>query len=123
MIHELSQRFHFEAAHTLEREVESAPSRRIHGHTYLAELGIAGKPDPGTGMVMDLGRLREIVAHVRSRLDHHMLNDVEGLGAPTLENLCSYLWREFEREGCAPERIVVRREATGDCCTLRRESS
>ena len=38
MKYELSQRFYFEAAHTLRRQIEAEGSRRIHGHTYIAEI-------------------------------------------------------------------------------------
>jgi 6-pyruvoyltetrahydropterin/6-carboxytetrahydropterin synthase len=118
MSYELTQRFFFEAAHTLDRRIEAAGSRRIHGHTYHAELSVMGDPDRQTGMVVDLGRLRELVARVRERLDHHLLDEVEGLGPPTLENLCAYLWTAFAAEGITPSRIVVRREGMGDSCTL-----
>lgn len=120
MIHELTQRFFFEAAHTLERDVEAEPSKRIHGHTYLAEVTVAGAPDPTTGMVLDLGRFRETIGRVKETLDHRMLNEVPGLGPPTLESLCSYLWQAFVSEGCDIEQVTVRREASGDSCRLRR---
>jgi 6-pyruvoyltetrahydropterin/6-carboxytetrahydropterin synthase len=116
--YELTQRFFFEAAHTLSRKAEAEASLRIHGHTYFAELTVAGKPDPATGMVMDLARLRAAADAARGRLDHRMLNDIAGLGPPTLENLCAYLWRSFETEGVTPTRVVVRREAMGDACAL-----
>ena len=45
MIYELSQQFYFEAAHTLEREVDADASRRIHGHTYQAEVTLRGLPE------------------------------------------------------------------------------
>ncbi len=118
MTHQLTQRFYFEAAHTLEREIDTAGSRRVHGHTYLAEIAIEGEPDPNTGMVCDLGQLRGVVERVRATLDHHYLNEVEGLGKPTLENLCSYLWRAFETSVPVAE-VSVRREASGDACRLR----
>ena len=44
MRYELTQRFFFEAAHTLQRDVEVEPSRRIHGHTYVAEDACAWPP-------------------------------------------------------------------------------
>ena len=91
MMYELSQRFRFEAAHTLEREVETESSRRIHGHTYHAEVTLRGVPDPATGMVMDLGLLRRALEGVQQRLDHHLLNEVEGLDRPTLEGLCAFI--------------------------------
>jgi 6-pyruvoyltetrahydropterin/6-carboxytetrahydropterin synthase len=118
MSYELTQRFFFEAAHTLDRSIEAEGSRRVHGHTYYAELTVVGVPDPKTGMVTDLGSLRAVIERVRERLDHHMLDDVEGLGPPTLENLCAFLWRSFEAAGCVPARVVVRRDAMGDSCSL-----
>jgi len=118
MTHQLTQRFYFEAAHTLEREIDAAGSRRVHGHTYLAEIAIEGTPDAASGMVCDLGELRSTIERVRATLDHHYLNEVEGLGKPTLENLCSYLWRAFEKTLPVAE-VSVRREASGDACRLR----
>ena len=118
MTYELTQRFFFEAAHTLSREVEAEGSRRIHGHTYFAELTVAGEPDPRTGMVMDLAHLRALAEHARGLLDHRLLNEIEGMGPPTLENLCAFLWRAFESRDCKPRRVVVRREGMGDSCTL-----
>jgi len=118
MTYELTQRFFFEAAHTLAREIEGEGSKRIHGHTYFAELTVAGEPDERTGMVMDLARLRAMAEHARALLDHRLLNEVEGMGPPTLENLCAFLWRAFESKGVAPTRVVVRREGMGDSCSL-----
>ena len=120
MRYELYQEFFFEAAHTLQREAsaERDGSRRVHGHTYHARVSVSGEPDPATGMVRDLGSLRAMVAAVRDKLDHRMLNDIEGLGPPTLENLCAYLWRAFEAQGLKPARVVVSREGMKDGCTL-----
>ena len=123
MTYELTQRFFFEAAHSLERDIEAAASRRIHGHTYYAELTVEGTPDPKTGMVVDLGRLRAIAETAREQLDHRMLDEIEGLGVPTLENLCAFLWRHFERQGCKPSRVVIRRDAMGDSCCLTNGAS
>jgi 6-pyruvoyltetrahydropterin/6-carboxytetrahydropterin synthase len=118
MKHELSQSFYFEAAHTLQREVDAAPSRRVHGHTYIAEVTLRGEADPVSGMVMDLGVLRRAIESVRLDLDHRFLNDVEGLGPATLENLCSYLWRRFAPQFDSLARVSVRRDQSGDRCTL-----
>jgi 6-pyruvoyltetrahydropterin/6-carboxytetrahydropterin synthase len=98
--------------------VEAEGSRRVHGHTYHAELAVAGRPDPKSGMVMDLARLRELAGVARERLDHRLLNEVEGLGPPTLENLCAYLWRTLESQGCTPSRVTIWREGMGDSCSV-----
>ena len=85
--YELSQKFYFEAAHSLHREVDAESSRRIHGHTYHAEVALAGAPAQGSGMITDLGTLRREIERVRDALDHRLLDDVEGIGPATLENL------------------------------------
>ncbi|NDZ16200.1 6-carboxytetrahydropterin synthase QueD [Variovorax sp. WS11] len=114
----LSQRFFFDAAHTLRREIESEGSRRIHGHTYHAEVSVRGPLDPATGMVIDLGLLRERLQAVRGRLDHHLLDDVPGLGIPTLENLCLFISRALADLQPPPSRVRVWRDALGDECLL-----
>ena len=96
---ELSQTFAFDAAHTLKRQVspeEAAGSRRIHGHTYTAEVIVRGPRQPESGMVVDLAILREVIAGVRSQLDHHFLDEVPGLGAATLENLCVFIFERIQ---------------------------
>jgi 6-pyruvoyltetrahydropterin/6-carboxytetrahydropterin synthase len=114
----LSQRFFFDAAHTLRREIESEGSRRIHGHTYHAEVSVRGPLDPATGMVIDLGLLRERLQAVRAQLDHHLLDDVPGLGIPTLENLCLFISRALADLQPPPSRVRVWRDALGDACLL-----
>jgi len=117
MFHELSQRFDFEAAHTLERDRDAEPSRRIHGHTYHAEVTVRGQPDPRTGMLMDVGELRSHLATVRDLLDHRLLNEVDGLGKPTLERLCGFIAKRLR--GPLPGLASVRVwRASGDHCKL-----
>lgn len=114
----ISQRFFFDAAHTLRREIDAEGSRRIHGHTYHAEVAVRGSLDAATGMVIDLGLLREHLQAVRERLDHHLLDDVPGLGIPTLENLCLFIAHALADMRPPPTRVRVWRDALGDACTL-----
>jgi 6-pyruvoyltetrahydropterin/6-carboxytetrahydropterin synthase len=118
MNYEVTQQFFFDAAHTLEREIEAASSRRVHGHTYRAEVAVRGEPDAQTGMVIDLGVVRAHIARVRDTLDHHLLNEVAGLGKPTLENLCRYIAESLQSDGLRISRVRVWRDAMGDGCTL-----
>lgn len=114
----ISQKFFFDAAHTLNRAVEADSSRRIHGHTYNAEVTLSGMRDPQTCMVVDLGVVRQAIEQLRPQLDHRMLDDVAGLGSATLENLCAFIWRSLVP--CLPALSGVRvwRESIGDSCTL-----
>lgn len=118
---ELSQSFYFEAAHTLRRYVEGEieSSKRIHGHTYHAEVTLRGEPDPATGMVMDLGIVRGELAALRERLDHRFLDEVPGIGPATLENLCAFLARELKGPLPLLVRVAVFRPASGDRAVLQ----
>jgi 6-pyruvoyltetrahydropterin/6-carboxytetrahydropterin synthase len=118
MNYQISQKFYFDAAHTLRREVEADSSLRIHGHTYHAEVALSGQPDPLTGMVLDLGLVRQAIEQLRLQLDHHMLDDVVGLGPATLENLCAFIWRALAPTLPGLTLVRVWRESIGDSCTL-----
>lgn len=117
MNYELSQKFFFEAAHTLERAVDAEGSRRIHGHTYHAEITLAGQRD-ANGMVADLGFVRQEIARVREVLDHRFLDEVAGLGPATLENLCRFIYLSLEEVLPSLVKVSVERQASGDRCCL-----
>ena len=52
-------------------------------------------------------------------LDHHFLDEVEGLGIPTLENLCAFIAAKMQSYGLKLSRVSVWRESLGDRCDLR----
>lgn len=116
---ELSQRFFFEAAHTLSRGIETESSRRIHGHTYEAEVTVAGQPDATSGMLIDLGYLRSEIARVREMLDHRLLDEVQDLGPATIENLCAFIRKQLEDSVPSLCAVMVERRLSGDRCVLR----
>jgi 6-pyruvoyltetrahydropterin/6-carboxytetrahydropterin synthase len=113
---ELSKQFRFEAAHTLERAIGTEGSRRVHGHSYRAEVSVRGAPDPASGMIVDLGLFEQSLDAVRRRLDHHFLNDVEGLGPATLENLAVWVCEALVAGGITPSRVTVARDSAGEAC-------
>lgn len=115
---ELTQRFYFEAAHTLERAHESDGSRRVHGHTYHAAVTVSAPHGLQNGMVVDLTLLRRAVESVRAQLDHRLLDEVAELGRPTLENLCVFIHRGMANGAWRVERVEVSRPASGDSCRL-----
>jgi len=116
---EVTKRFGFDSAHTLDRQIDTESSRRIHGHSYVAEVALVGEIDPATGMVMDLGQLELMLAEVRDGLDHRLLDDVEGLGPATLENLAVWIWRQIKGRIPTLSRVTVLRDSAGESCTFR----
>ena len=130
MIYELSQTFMFDAAHTLTRAVplsDFEASRRIHGHTYTARVTVRGTKG-ADGMLeffrlpknkkqsIDLFYLRKSIDKVRDMLDPRMLDDIAGLGAATMENLCEFIADRLRAE--FPVSSVSVSRASGDACTL-----
>lgn len=127
---ELSQSFSFDAAHTLLRRVpieEYQGSRRIHGHTYTAVVTILGERNPVSGMLrvrapgkavrfndVDLSVLQKSLACAKLRLDHRLLDEVEGLGPATLENLCSFIADIVGKK--LPVHAVLVSRPSGDSC-------
>ena len=118
-IYEISQKFFFDAAHTLSREIETDSSLRIHGHSYNAQVTLNGQVDASTGMVVDLGLLRLAIKQLRPQLDHRLLDEVAGLGPATLENLCAFIWRDLSAIFASLVEVRVWRDSVGDSCTLR----
>jgi 6-pyruvoyltetrahydropterin/6-carboxytetrahydropterin synthase len=114
----VSQSTFFDAAHTLRREMETEGSKRIHGHTYRVEVSVRGPPDQKTGMVIDLGVLRQRLSEVRDQLDHHLLDEVTGLGIPTLENIATFIAGALNDLRPPLSAVRVWRDGIGDGCLL-----
>jgi 6-pyruvoyltetrahydropterin/6-carboxytetrahydropterin synthase len=114
---ELSKQFRFEAAHTLQRAIDPELSRRIHGHSYRAEVTVRGRADPATGMVVDLSLLEQALEEARDGLDHGFLDEMPGLGPPTMENLSAWIWCKIASSCAGLWRVTVYRDSIGEACT------
>jgi 6-pyruvoyltetrahydropterin/6-carboxytetrahydropterin synthase len=70
-----------------------------HGHNYILEVTLAGEPDPVTGMVFDLKRLKDVInREVVEPMDHKFLNrEVKPFDQviPTPENIAREIWRRL----------------------------
>src|ERR1700739_2355538 len=71
-----------------------------HGHNYVVEVSLEGRPDPVTGMVLDLKELKDILTReIVAPSDHRFLNyEVPPFDriVPTAENLARDIWRRLE---------------------------
>jgi 6-pyruvoyltetrahydropterin/6-carboxytetrahydropterin synthase len=114
---ELSKQFRFDAAHTLDRVIQTESSRRIHGHSYRAEVTVRGRPDPISGMVVDLGLLEATMKGARDTLDHRFLDEVNDLGPATMENLCRWIWDRLKPVIANLSKVSVYRDASGEACS------
>jgi 6-pyruvoyltetrahydropterin/6-carboxytetrahydropterin synthase len=78
-----------------------------HGHNYVLEVTIEGDPDPVTGMVFDLRRLKEIIhSEVVDPMDHRFLNhEIPPFDrvVPTTENIAVEIWRRLAAKIATPQ--------------------
>src|SRR5437867_12369496 len=93
---ELRKTFQFEAAHLLPNLPESHKCRRLHGHSFQAEIVVAGECDPRLGWVMDYADISEAFRPIWEQLDHRYLNEIAGLENPTSENLAVWIWNNLK---------------------------
>lgn len=114
---EITKSFRFESAHTLQRNIEVAGSRRIHGHSYRAEVVLRGMTEPANGMVVDLGAVAHTLDKTRDRLDHHFLDEVEGLGPATMENLARWIWDCVKPDFSHLARVTIHRDSLEESAT------
>jgi 6-pyruvoyltetrahydropterin/6-carboxytetrahydropterin synthase len=113
---EITKEFGFEAAHTFAHKGEGHANARVHGHSFKVEVALRGKPDPATGCVVDFEQVNARVNVVRDKLDHHFLNDIPGLGSPSLENVARWIAAELKKDLPEVASVTVRRPSLGESC-------
>lgn len=111
--------FHFEAAHFLPSAPAGHPNSRIHGHSFRVRVSVEGEPDPDTGLVMHFDDLTAAITEAREALDHRMLNDIEGLAAPTLERITIWLWNRLQNRVPGLAEICIARDSCHEGCIYR----
>lgn len=115
---EIFREFTFEAAHRLPRMPEGHKCGRLHGHSYRVEIRVGGPVREDVGWVMDFAEIKAEVEPLLDRLDHRYLNEVDGLGNPTSENVARWIW---DRLPSLPLSAVVVRETCTSGCIYRGE--
>jgi 6-pyruvoyltetrahydropterin/6-carboxytetrahydropterin synthase len=103
--------FLFEAAHFLPSAPPGHPNSRIHGHSFRARVWIDGEPNAETGVVFHFADLSAALTDCQDALDHRMLNEVEGLSAPTLERIAMWIWERIDNRVPGLSQIEVHRDS------------
>lgn len=115
MTMEVFKVFGFEAAHYLPNLPDDHKCRRMHGHSFRVEVYVAGPVGEETGWVMDFADIKVHFKKLEERLDHRLLNEIEGLENPTSENLARWIWRRLKPGLPGLSKLVVRETCTTGC--------
>jgi 6-pyruvoyltetrahydropterin/6-carboxytetrahydropterin synthase len=111
--------FTFEAAHFLPSAAPGHPNARIHGHSFHVRVTIEGEPDAGTGVVFHFDDLEAAISNVRGALDHQFLNEIEDIGAPTLENIAIWIWSRLAPHVDGLYEVHISRPSCHEGCIYR----
>ncbi|KIL45350.1 6-pyruvoyl trahydropterin synthase family protein [Jeotgalibacillus soli] len=69
--YELNKDFHFAAAHYIPHDA-AGKCQQVHGHTYFANVTIAGDQLDDSGFLVNFKTIKELL---HDRFDHGVLND------------------------------------------------
>lgn len=112
---EIFKEFTFEAAHKLPNTPEGHKCGRLHGHSFLVRLSVEGEVDPYTGWIIDFADIKATFKPFLDQLDHHYLNDIEGLENPTSEVIAIWIWDHLKPKLPELSEVMVRETCTAGC--------
>ena len=107
--------FTFEAAHRLPNVPPDHKCHRLHGHSFRVRLTLEGPLDPELAWVADFAEIKRAFRPLYEQLDHHYLNEIEGLENPTAENLSRWIFLRLRDTLPLMSAIIVHETCTSRC--------
>jgi 6-pyruvoyltetrahydropterin/6-carboxytetrahydropterin synthase len=104
---DIYKQFRFEAAHRLPNVPTTHKCSRLHGHSFVVEVHVCGAVDQASGWVIDFAEISAAWQPLHAVLDHHYLNEVDGLENPTSELLAKWIWRRLRPALPLLSKVVV----------------
>ena len=117
-VFEITKAVSFEAAHFMGGKPEGHPYRNVHGHSFRLEATVAGTVQPGAEWVQDFSDLASLLAETAKKLDHRLLNEIDGLSVPTLERIAIWAANDLTPQLPGLKRIVLARPSLDEQCVL-----
>jgi 6-pyruvoyltetrahydropterin/6-carboxytetrahydropterin synthase len=97
--------FTFEAAHLLPHVPPGHKCGRLHGHSFRVQIVVGGPVGDQSGWVIDFADIKKAFQPFYDQLDHHYLNEIEGLENPTSEHVARWIYDRLKP--CLPGRLKV----------------
>lgn len=112
---EIYKQFSIEAAHRLPNVPAGHKCARLHGHSFLVSIHVEGPVGDHSGWVMDFSDIKCAFEPLYRQLDHHYLNDIEGLENPTSENVARWIWEKLKPRLPELSAITINETCTSGC--------
>ncbi len=81
----------FESALKLSRVAAHDKRRKLHGHSYLIRLHLTAELDEVMGWTVDYGDVKALFKPVYKQLDHHRLDQLEGIEEADVTHLLYWI--------------------------------
>ncbi len=117
-VFEITKAVSFEAAHFMGGKPEGHPYRNVHGHSFRIEATVAGTVKPGEEWVQDFSELASILDATAAKLDHRLLNEIDGLSVPTLERIALWVANDLRPNLPGLKQVVLARPSLDERCVL-----
>lgn len=87
----------------------------MHGHSFKLILTLVGELDPKIGWVIDYNEIQAKMKPLLEKIDHRVLNEVEGLENPTSELLAKWIYDRARKELPTLVKVTVAETPLTEC--------
>jgi len=123
LIFEIEKDFQFEAAHYFGHADANDLFKKIHGHSFAGTVTLQGSAQEDKGWIRDLWKIGAIIKEVIRPLDHSVLNEIEGLEQPALEQIAKWIFDRLEDKLPGLSCVEVRRSSVGEKARVKRRKA
>lgn len=117
---EIEKDFQFEAAHYFGHADANDLFKKIHGHSFKGTVRIEGNAQEEKGWIRDLWKIDKIISETVEPLDHALLNEVDGLEQPALEQIAKWIFERLEPKLPGLTSVEVGRPSCGERARIRK---
>lgn len=103
----------FESALSIASAPRQARVHRLHGHSFLVRLHLVSDLDAVMGWTLDFGEVKEKFRPTWQKIDHHRLDDIEGL--EDINPAAFITWMDKELADTLPELAQIDLYETPGC--------
>jgi 6-pyruvoyltetrahydropterin/6-carboxytetrahydropterin synthase len=94
LVTRIGRSYRFESAHHLPLLPDGHKCKNLHGHNYRIDVVLCGALDE-RGFVRDFAEIDAEIMPLIKKVDHRLLNEVEGLENPTAEIIAAWFFQRI----------------------------
>ena len=117
---EIEKDFQFEAAHYFGHDDANDLFKKIHGHSFKGTVRIEGNAQEEKGWIRDLWKIEQIITETIAPLDHALLDEIEGVEQPALEQIALWIFARLEPRLPGLSCVEVGRPSCGERARIRK---